>query len=137
MAMRHAVFSDSPNHSIAILIKGSSFNKGDMDHYYVSPLSLLGISRDDITAFTLDYNGSKAPVSLCKSYLGTLLAALYKIGTTTLLCADSTYFKVLTGAKNSDSCLGYVRKCVIKGYEHMSVIYTLNYSAMVYNCTTT
>jgi DNA polymerase-1 len=133
MAMRHVTFSDSPTHKIALLIKGSSFFTSELDQYYVSPLDLLGVSRDSITAFTVDYSGSKAPVALCKSYLATLLPALLKLGTEVILCADSTYFKVLTGAKNSDSSLGYVKPCIIKGYGHIQVIYTLNHSALVYN----
>ena len=52
MAMRHVLFGTKSTHKIAILIKESSFFKSELDQYYVSPLEVAGVPRDDITSFT-------------------------------------------------------------------------------------
>lgn len=133
MAMRHVLFSTKSTHKIAILIKESSFFKSELDQYYVSPLEVAGVPRDDITAFTLEYRAGKATAGICKSYLGVLLPALKQLGTEYIYCADSTYFKVLTKCKKADPHLGYVMDCMVPGFEDMKVVYGLNHSALMYN----
>ena len=97
------------------------------------PLSVLGIADKDLIAFSLHYNeAKKAPVTLIKSYLDTLLKALKQLGVTTIYCADAAYFKVLTG-KTAAKFSGYVLPCKLKDYEYMNVIFGTNHSSIFYN----
>lgn len=131
--MKSIIFEPSSTHEIAILIKESSFNRGELDNYYVTPLQKLGITRDKCLAVGLPYQNKKAPMKLCMSFLEPLLITLLKIGTKYILCNDAAYFKALTGAKKADPCLGYILPCSHKGYESIKVVYGLNYSSLQYN----
>src|SRR5690606_30598423 len=66
-------------------------------------------------------------------YLAKLLPALTGIGVTALLVTDSAYFKVLTNERKAEPHHGYALPCKIKGYEHVKVILSLNYQALIYN----
>lgn len=132
--MRHHCFSEESSHKIVVLIKESSFQKGDLITNYVSPLGKAGIPATDITAFTLAYSeAGKAPQKLIRDYLGTLMKALRACGTETIYCADANYFKVLTKQKKAEGCLGYVFPCALEGYEDMNVVLGVNHSSIFYN----
>lgn len=136
--MNHILFQSNPNniYHTAILIKASALKKKEMQDNYVNPLIALGLAENDIIGFDLKYNDQgKCPVKFIKEYLESLLKALDSIGTTTLLCADSAYFKTLTKSRKADPHYGYVLPCTIPNYEHMSVILTVNYGALFYNPT--
>ena len=78
--MRHHVFTESSTgyYKVAILIKGTAFNKQELMKNYVEPLIARGIPADQIIAFTLAYNDEgKSPVSLIKAYLEDLLQTLF------------------------------------------------------------
>jgi DNA polymerase-1 len=134
--MRHIIFDETYEgpYQIALLIKSGAFVKPDLVKNYITPLQDMGLETSNVIAFTLDYNeDGKAPAGYIKSYLNKLLQALDSIGTTTLYVADANYFKVLVGKTKADPYMGYVMPCAIKGYEHMSVILGVNYSALIYN----
>lgn len=131
--MKSLIFSEKSTYKIAVLIKDTSFRKGEMDNYYVSPLELLGIDRTNVLAVSLPYVNNKASANLCKSFLETLLPKLVTVGTDYIYCADSTYFKALTGVAKSESSLGYVVPCKFVGYEHLKVVYGLNFTSLQYN----
>ena len=131
--MKSIIFAEKSSYKIAVLIKDTSFRKGEMDNYYVSPLELLGIDRTNVLAVSLPYVNNKASANLCKSFLETLLPKLVTVGTDYIYCADSTYFKALTGVAKSESSLGYVVPCKFAGYEHLKVVYGLNFTSLQYN----
>lgn len=132
--MRHHIYEDSEYYKVAILIKGSSFNKQEIYNTYVEPVAKQGIPIKDVIAFNLDYNEvGKAPSSFIKDYLGTLLPVLEDLKIKYLYVADAAYFKVLTGQTKAESSFGYVLPCKIKGYEHMHVVLSVNYQALIYN----
>ena len=132
--MHHLIFDQSDEYSIAILTKKESLRKQEMEMYYVDPLNQKGIGRDDIIGFSLEYNPKgKAPMKIITAYLDKLLPALNGLGVHTLMVADSNYFKKLTGVRKSDPHHGYILSCVIKGFEHMSVVLSINHSALFYN----
>ena len=95
--MKSIIFAEKATYKVAVLIKDTSFRKGEMDNYYVSPMELLGIDRTNVLAVSLPYVNNKASANLCKSFLETLLPKLVTVGTDYIYCADSTYFKALTG----------------------------------------
>jgi DNA polymerase-1 len=132
--MRHIVWEDQPGYSTAVLVKASSFNKQEIENNYITPLAQSGVPAKDVIAFTLDYNEvGKAPAAHMKQYLSKLLPALKTLGTSKLFVTDVGYFKTLTGQAKAEPHLGYVLPCKIKGYEHMDVILSLNYHALIYN----
>jgi DNA polymerase-1 len=132
--MRHLIFEEADNYSIALLIKPSAFNKRELTDNYLAPLLQSGIKSKDVIAFTADYNeAGKAPAGFIKDYLAKLLPALQSLGVTTLYVADSSYFKVLAGQPKAEPHFGYVLPCKIKGFEHMNVVLGLNHAALIYN----
>ena len=70
-----------------------------------------------------------------KEYLGSILPALNSLQTEYLYCADSAFFKVLTGQQKADIHAGYVLPCKITGFEHMKVVLGLNYQQLIYDPT--
>jgi DNA polymerase-1 len=134
--MRHHIFEDSPSNQypVGLLLKNTSFNKAVIEQTYLDPLTSMGIARNDVIAFTLNYNESgKAPNGYIKDYLSKLLPALDRLGVLVLYVADSAYFKVLTSKPKADPHHGYVLPCSIKGFNHMNVVLGLNYQALIYN----
>jgi DNA polymerase-1 len=132
--MRHHIFEHSDKYPIAILIKGTAFNKTDLLVNYVEPLRSKGIPLGDIIAFDLPYNeAGKAPVAHIKAYLEELMPALKEIGSKLLYVADANFFKVIAGVSKADVNRGYVLPCKIKGYEDMEVVLGVNHQALIYN----
>lgn len=137
--MRHHIFTESTTgyYKVALLIKGTAFNKQELMKNYVDPLVARGISADQIIAFTLAYNDDgKAPVSLIKAYLEDLLQTLWELGVSHLYVADGNYFKVLAKQSKAEAHLGYVLPCQYKAFhapETFKVILGLNHQALIYN----
>ena len=132
--MRYHIYEESEHYKVAILIKGSSFNKQEIYKTYVELLLNQNIQLRDVIAFTLDYNEvGKAPAAFIKDYLKTLLSTLEDLKIQYLYVADAAYFKVLTGQAKAEPHFGYVLPCKIKGYEHMHVVLGTSYQALIYN----
>lgn len=134
--MQHITFLPNPNnkYKVAIIIKGTSFNRTELLTNYVVPLEQQGLSQSDIIAFDLDYNSNnKAPVSLIRDCLNTTLKALDSLGVEVILCCDGNYFKTLTKQRKSDPHYGYVLPVTIKGFEHMNAIVCANHSALLHD----
>ncbi len=137
--MRHHVFTESATgyYKVALLIKGTAFNKQELMKNYVDPLIARGIPADQIIAFTLAYNDDgKAPVSLIKAYLEDLLQTLWELGVSHLYVADGNYFKVLAKQSKAEAHLGYILPCLYKEFhapETFKVCLGLNHQALIYN----
>lgn len=132
--MRHLIFEEAASYPVALLIKGSSFNKSALVTNYTFPLTERGIAPNQVIGFTLEYNeAGKAPVSFIKAYLDKLLPALDSLGIKMLYVADGAYFKTLTKMAKSEPHHGYVLPCAIKGFEHMNVVLGINHQALIYN----
>lgn len=124
--MNHLLFHDKPK--VAILIKYSYFNRKDIEQYYVKPLGL------PCMAFSLYYEPTnKVSATKAKECLKRILPSIKQQGITYLYVADSTYFKQLTKEKKSEINLGYVLPCKLTGYEHIHVVYGINYAQLMYN----
>lgn len=130
--MHHVYVRNKDNkYSTAILIKDSAFNTDNLKHHYIKP---SGLPIDSIICFSLKYNNNdKAPVKFIKEYLKDLLCDIKTVGSNTLLVADPAYFKVLTGKRKTEPHHGYIKPCVIKDYEHLSIILVANYQALFHN----
>ena len=118
----------------AILIKSTSFNLNQIQHFYINALVEAGVSDSTLCMADLEYTNSKTVSAKdAKAYLDKLLKALNSLGITTLYVADTNYFKYLTGFKKTIDAKGYVHNCTIKGYEHLKVVLGINYDALIYN----
>lgn len=134
--MKHLIFSQQQKtYSIGFLIKEKAFHYNHLMEYYISPLEKLGLNKDSIIALSLKYNEhNKAPSKLVHAHLQTVLKAANSIGITTLVVADSEYFKKLTKITSKvDQQSGYVLPCKVKNYEHITIILSLNYQALFHN----
>lgn len=133
--MQHILFKDNKynKYEIGILIKTSSFKKEELKTHYVDYLISQGVNEDSIIGFNLKYNDKgTCPVSFQREYLKTLLKAVDNLGVTTLLVADSGYFKTLANVRKVEPQHGYILPCAIKGFEHINVILSLNYQGLFY-----
>lgn len=133
--MRHTTFAGNLTemYSTAILIKEKYFKPDKLAMYYVNPLVEKGLDRNSFIAFDLEYPNDKITATQAKKYLGYLMPAMAKVGVNTILVADATYFKLLTGAKKADQQIGYILPCTIKGYTYMQVAYCVNYGVFLHN----
>lgn len=134
--MRHHLFEVNPinNYKVAVLMKPAAFSQAELLKHYVTPLSILGVPKQDVIAFTLSYNDKgKAPASHIKDYLKELLEVLKDLDTKYLYVCDGDYFKVLTKSTKAEPHQGYVLPCAIKGYEFMNVVLGTSYQALIYN----
>jgi DNA polymerase-1 len=133
--MQHHVFSDkgNGNFKVAILIKGANFQKSSLQYYYVDPLIEGGYLPEEIVALTVDYDGKKAPAALVKECVANLLPSLLVLGVEYVLCADSVYYKALTGQSKADSMLGYMVPLKTHGFESIQCTVCPNFSAGTYS----
>lgn len=132
--MKHIQTSQTTNQlRIAILIKESSLNQENVLRHYINPLVKLGVNKESIITFSLDYFNNKVTATQCKEYLTKLLPALKSLGINTLLVASSEYFKQLCKLTKVESSYGYVLPCMIKGYEEFNCILSISYQALFYD----
>jgi len=132
--MRHVTFNNSAGKcNIAIVIKEKALVKDDLLKHYVDPLITLGVDKNEIVAFSLDYKNNKAPAKLVKDYVPVLLRSLDSLGTQVIYCADATYFKSLTGLKQAEAHYGYVLPCAWAGFEHINIVLGTNYGSVFHN----
>lgn len=126
--------SRSNNYDIAVLIKQSSFDKNSMETHYINPLHALGIHADNIVGMALEYgSNNKVNKKQMVEHIEYMKLYLSKLKIQYILCADSNYYKELTGQKKAETNLDKAVPCVVKGLEHIKVVYTLNYSSLIYN----
>lgn len=132
--MKHIQTSNNTNQlRVAILIKETSLNKEALNRHYIDPLVNLGINKENIITFSLDYFNNKVTATQAKEYLTKLLPALKSLGITTLFVASSEYFKQLCKLTKVESSHGYVLPCMIKGYEEFNCVLSINYQALFYD----
>lgn len=132
--MRHIAFQESNSYPVALLFKPSALLKQAIISNYIEPLNKLGVPETEVIAFDVFYNSNgKVTMKEAKEYLQKLLTALDSLGTTLIYVTDGTYFKALTKQTKAEVHLGYVLPCAVKGFEHISVVYGINYQVLIFN----
>ena len=128
--MHHVTFgNDHGPFDVAFLIKRSGLKERELEKHYLN-----GLDPHKCIGFSLEYGGKKKPTAtIIKDYLGSLLPALDSLGITTLYCADGEYFKKLTKQTKAEPHLGYVLPCAVDGFNHINVVYGVNYQSLFYN----
>lgn len=129
--MRFHIF-DEPmdSYKVAILIKPTSFNKSDLERYYVKTLEGQGMSKASIIAYDLEYNMGKVKAKEGREYVKELLKTLKELRVKYVYCADAEYFKLITGEKKAEQHLGY--RFTIPNTD-MLITLGINYSSLLYN----
>ena len=134
MSILHNVYAQSDNYPIALLFKHNAYNLPEIETSYTIPLEVQGMDRADFLLAELQYNDAgKAPVAHCKEYLAKILPVLAGLGTKYIYCADTAFFKALTGATKGEPNLGYILPCTTDGYEHIKVCLGVNHRSLAYN----
>jgi hypothetical protein len=131
--MKHILYESTEcNASVAILIKETALHSQHILNSYIKP---TGLNPRAIAAFSLWFNEAKnCPAKIAHEYLDELLSELENLGITTILMADSKYFKFLTKVKTVEPHHGYVLDSQFKGYENkFKVILIPNYQSTAYN----
>jgi DNA polymerase-1 len=116
---------------IAILIKSTGMNATKLKNAYIIP---SGFTLDKFMAWELVYETQKkCPAKLAKEHILDLLPDIEYYGIKTLLVADGTYFKYLTGIQKIDPYYGAVVPCSVKEFTNMNVVLIPNFQALIYN----
>ncbi|MBO6279779.1 MAG: hypothetical protein J6N20_20520, partial [Pseudomonas sp.] len=133
--MRHHLFApkESNRFTTAILMKQYTFDQPRIKQSYCDALAEQGIPLDQQIALTLAYDNAKTvKAAHVKEYSAKLLKTLDKLGVTHIYCTDGTYFKYLAGEKKAEVHLGYALPVKVAGFEHMTVVYGINYQVLVF-----
>lgn len=126
--MKHLYTDPDKFPEAALLIKGVAFKYFDIKKHYADPLNIC------LKALPLEYNSlNKAPAKMIKEVLPAILANLDAEGITTVIIADTAYFKAATRQSKAEPHYGYKMPCTVAGYEHMCVFLTANYQGLFYN----
>lgn len=128
--MYHVLHKTSSKYPIAVLVKLDALNQAELEKHYITPLGKVG---DKAISFSLEYKKKKLIASEGREYLDTLLKALDSLSTEYLYVCDTEYFKLLTGQRKATGAIGYSFPCVVKGYEHMTVVLGINYKQLFYD----
>lgn len=120
----------------AVMIKVASFKKKLIKENYIDPLCVGSSIPDNFVACSLAYQKyNKTTAKFRMEHIEDFLPQMVDKGITTLVIADSDYFKSLTKLTKTEPYHGYVCDCAIKDYEHIKVILAPNYHAILYNPT--
>jgi len=126
--MKEYHFTPDEFPSVALLIKDKACSYDLLYSYYVRFIN------SSVVALSLEYpDNNKITAAIAKEYLQHILPILNENNIKTLYVADSAYFKFLTKKAKTEPCYGYVIPCAIKNFEHINIIYGVNYQALFHN----
>ena len=129
--MHHIIFEENDTYDVAILIKNAAFRKKDLQENYIDESSL---PTNAFIGLSLKYNeDNKAPASLRREHLKSVLKAADSLKVKILYVCDTEYFKTLSGKAVAEPYSGYIMDCVIEGFEHIGVVLGLNHQRLFYN----
>lgn len=130
--MQTLIYSeDSSKARIAVLIKEASFARDYIYSFYVAP---SGLDAEMFAAISLFYDSkNKITAKDGKAYVLDMLRKLEETNIEVLLVADTNYFKYLTGKQNTTNLRGKAVPCNIVGFEHIEVVLSVNYHAIIHN----
>lgn len=130
--MRYQTFTNQEHSSYSVAILSPTLSATDMVREYIDP---IGLDPETVIAYELHKTGKKTAASVMKEYLDHLMPTLDTLDTQYILCADSDYFKILTGSSKSEPFLGYVLPNAypdsLKG--RFNVLYVPNFRQIFHN----
>lgn len=126
--MKEIHFQPDEFPKLALFIKESACYKNQLEEHYVSKISV------PVVALSLEYSSkNKVTAAQAKEYWSHVLPKLDQNNIHTIYVADSQYFKTVAKKATTEPHYGYVLPVGIAGYEHINVIYGVNYQALVHN----
>lgn len=141
MALNILHLNPSAKPSVAILVKDSDVhqnNIGVLTTNYIMPLHNNGVDAvgSKVVFIGLPYplNG-KVTKTWAEPFLQELFEYLDTKGIRKVLVADSSYFSFLVTKRKAEESIGLKLNCTYKGYEHIEVLSSLNYSILHFNPT--
>lgn len=120
---------DQPYYRVAFLVK--YLRSKELTDYYVNPLGSLGIKPEEVIAYALNSSLSSNKQRL--EYFDEMLPNLCSLNTEYLVVCDAAYYKQLTKSTKVDVNFGYVKPCVLPGYEHLNVLYCPPHTQVFHN----
>lgn len=121
--MKYVYFGDSDG-TKSICILAPVLKRDEMAKAYIEP---YGFDKDDVIAIDLHQSRvkKKTPMVEMKQYIvEELIPVLSDLGVKQIVCADSEYYKALTGDVKADAYVGYIRDCA---HGDFKVIYAPSY----------
>lgn len=128
--MSYLVFTEQEQSSYPVCLLVSTIRKENIRKAYTENAYL---NEEDLLVLDLHYSQTqkKTPVKEIKEYIQSeLQSILDDMKVEYVLCSDSDYFKVLTGAKKVEANLGYVLPSL---FGSQKVLYTPSYGAIFYD----
>ena len=113
-----------------ILIKETAMQTVAIDEYYLKPLAKEGIPENSVSTMPLLYDtATKLTTKLAKAYLGKLIASI-PATVTTLIIADSAYFKLIAKAPRVKNLYGATTPGMYTGYEKFTCVYVPSHKSL-------
>ena len=129
--MQHILWSKEENYPITILIKSNAMYKNSIEEFYITPTK---VHPKKFLVLDLYYQPTnKVTVANCKEWLTELQPSVEQLQTKLIVCADASYFKVLTGNTKTEHLFGQVVPCTFQGFEGVSCVLTYNYMSLKHN----
>lgn len=126
--------ADHSSFRIGLIIKEAAMEEPQLIAHYVRPLELAGIKSNQIVTIGAKYNdNNKMPAKEGRAHAHKILNVCNSLKLETLLVADNSYYKFLTGIVKTTNKIGAVEKCSHKGFEHINILLSINYQALFYN----
>lgn len=126
--------SERTSYPLVLLVKEAAFDVDNITKNYVNYLVQRGVDQNEILMVPLPYDANnKALKKYQKAYLEWLMPKLIEFGAKHIFCADSEYFKTLTGLIHSEKHMGYRMPCTWQDCQDMTMTLGLNYTALYHN----
>lgn len=123
--MKHFPITEDATGTSVVLIKPGYANLVSLKRNY------LNHGVKSLYFIELEYFDGKTPAKYCKEWIKEkLLPLLKELSTCYVYCADSAYFKYLTGLKTSIDAFASIH--TIKD-THIKIVCGVNYGALIYN----
>lgn len=124
--MHHLIYAEQPEYPVCLLV--GHIRKDEIRQAY---FETSGVDAEDVLVLDLHLPSKKTPVSEMKRYITEALQTVLDDNKVRyILCTDSGYFKVLTGAAKVDANLGYV---LDSKFGPQKVLYAPSYRAIFYD----
>lgn len=130
--MNYAYFSEVEHSQYPICFLVPVIRKDEIQKAYLADYEQI---TDDVIFLNLHYaqGKKKTPAAEMKAYINEVLTPLFQqMDTKYVVCADSEYFKTLTGAAKVDASVGYV---LDSKFGDQKVVYVPNYRQIFYDPT--
>jgi DNA polymerase-1 len=130
--MRYITFNDDQSSAYPVCILLKHLRSKDMTDAYVKPLEALGVDHSKVIGVQLDIGKVNKKTRLAY-FQEQLLPNLVKVSVEYLVVCDAECYKDLTKSQKAETAFGYVKPCVVPGFEFINVMYCPAYGQLFHN----